>query len=95
MLGRNGRSAVQIPKGVTVIPTVTPITNSITPNVNPSSKTQALNSLQTENAQGKMSSSQQAPTIVSAPQSTTVNNQASTVLAMTPSAKNTFWDNAT
>ena len=53
-----------------------------------------MNSLQSENAQGKMGSGN-APTIVSAPQSTTVNNQSSTVLAMSPTAKNTFWDNAT
>ncbi len=52
-----------------------------------------LNELQVANAEGK--SGGNTPTIVSAPQSTTVNNQSSTVLAMSPTAKNTFWDNAT
>jgi hypothetical protein len=67
---------------------------NVTPLNSPQGRTSAMNSLQTENAQGKMGDGK-APTIVSAPQSTTVNNQSSTVLAMSPTAKNTFWDNAT
>ena len=33
-----------------------------------------------------------APTVVSAPQSTTVNNQSSTALVMPPTAKDSFWN---
>jgi hypothetical protein len=67
---------------------------NVTPLNSPQGRTSAMNTMQSENAQGKMGSGN-APTIVSAPQSTTVNNQSSTVLAMSPTAKNTFWDNAT
>lgn len=59
----------------------------ITPMIDPAKKTSTMNTLQTENAQGKMNGN--APTIVSAPQSssTTVNNQSSTALVMPPTAK--------
>ena len=67
---------------------------NVTPLNSPQGRTSAMNTMQSENAQGKMGGGN-APTIVSAPQSTTVNNQSSTVLAMPPTAKNTFWDNAT
>ena len=67
---------------------------NVTPLNSPQGRTSAMNTMQSENAQGKMGGGN-APTIVSAPQSTTVNNQSSTVLAMSPTAKNTFWDNAT
>ena len=60
----------------------------------PQDKTSALNSLQTENAQGKMTSGQSAPTIVSAPQTTTNNSNSSTSLLLPPTAKDSFWDNA-
>ena len=46
-----------------------------------------MNALQTENAQGKMGGGN-APTVVSAPQSTTVNNQSSTAMVMPPTALN-------
>jgi len=63
----------------------------ITPMRDPASNTSAMNALQTENAQGKMGGGN-APTVVSAPQSTTVNNQSSTALLMPPTARNSSWD---
>ena len=53
----------------------------------PAANTSAMNALQTENAQGKMGGGN-APTVVSAPQSTTVNNQSSTAMVMPPTALN-------
>ena len=64
---------------------------NVTPLSSPQNKTTAMNSLQTENAQGKMGGGN-APTVVSAPQSTTVNNQSSTALVMPPTAKDSFWN---
>ena len=59
---------------------------NVTPLSSPQNKTTAMNSLQAENAQSKMGGGN-APTVVSAPQSTTVNNQSSTALIMPPTAK--------
>jgi uncharacterized protein YcbK (DUF882 family) len=65
---------------------------SITPMRDPAAKMSAMNTMQSENAQGKMGGGN-APTVVSAPQSTTVNNQSSTALVMPPTAKDSFWNN--
>jgi len=70
------------------------LASSFSAPVAPETKTASLNSLQTENAQGKMGSGQSAPTIVSAPQTTTNNSNSSTSLLLPPTAKDSFWDSA-